>query len=423
MQNISSNKVIHSNLINDSRIFVQGGAATPHELLDMLIDIDKKIELVQIHTEGSYERLFEELGNNLSMTNIFCGSNVRSHINYENIDYLPCFLSEASYYLRHSEKEIEAAFIQVSPPDKHGYCSLGVSVDVTLSALKHAKKVFALINKKMPRVHGDGFIHVSQIDFSLEIDRPIHICENRPLSKEELAIGKQVAALVEDGSTIQVGIGNVPNAVCSFLKGHKDLGVHSEMWSDGILELLKAGAVTNKLKKIYPGKTVSGFVMGSQELYDFIDDNPMVIQLASSFVNNPSVIRKNPKVVAINSAVEVDLTGQICADSVGPRIISGVGGQMDFMRGAFLSEGGRPIIAMTSRSTKGMPKITSMLKEGAGVVTTRSHAHFIVTEYGVADLFGKTLGQRALELIKVAHPDDRESLERGWHFIKNKKAH
>lgn len=418
MQSISSNKIIHSELPNEARVFVQGGAATPFELLDMLVGIDKKVELVQIHTEGSYEHLFEDLGDKFSMTNIFCGSNIRKHINYENIDYLPCFLSEASYYLRHSNRPIDAAFIQVSAPDKHGYCSLGVSVDITLSALKHAKKVFALINKKMPRVHGDGFIHTSQIDFALEIDRPIYESKCKPLSAEELAIGKQVASLVEDGSTIQVGIGNVPNAVCTYLKDHKDLGIHSEMWSDGVLELLKSGAVTNKYKKIYPGKTVSGFVIGSQELYDFIDDNPTVIQLASSFVNDPSVIRKNPKVVAINSAVEVDLTGQICADSVGPRIISGVGGQMDFMRGAFLSEGGRPIIAITSRSAKGMPKLVPMLRTGAGVVTTRSHAHYIVTEYGIADLFGKTLGQRAKELIKVAHPDDREGLERQWFEIK-----
>ncbi|MDD0851856.1 acetyl-CoA hydrolase/transferase C-terminal domain-containing protein [Halobacteriovorax sp. GB3] len=418
MKKLSDQKELHGIIPNDARIFVQGGAATPTELLDSLVGIEKQIELIHIHTENDYRELAQDLGENLRITSLFCGSNVRRLLNYDNIDYSPCFLSEGSYILKNSEKSVDIAFIQVSSPDRHGYCSLGVSVDITLGALKAAKKVVALINKQMPRVHGDGFIHTSQIDFYTEIDRPIQEVLCTGLSETELAIGKRVAEIVEDGSTIQVGIGNVPNAVCHFLKDHKDLGVHSEMWSDGILELLKSGAVTNSKKKVYPGKTVSGFVMGSKELYDFIDDNPSIIQLSASFVNDPAIIKKNPKVVAINSAVEIDLTGQICADSVGSRIISGVGGQMDFMRGAFLSEGGKPITVITSKSVKGFSKIVPKLRQGAGVVTTRAHAHYIVTEYGVADLFGKTLNQRAKELIKISHPDDREELDRAWFDIK-----
>jgi acyl-CoA hydrolase len=266
----------------------------------------------------------------------------------------------------------------------------------------------------MPRVHGDGFVHLSEIDYMIEVDTPIPEHKPEPLSAEQRAIGRHVASLIEDGSTLQMGIGAVPDAVLAELTHHKHLGIHTEMWSDGALALIQSWAVDNTKKKVHPGKTVSGFVMGTTALYDFIDDNPSVVQLDIAYVNNPRTIARNPKVVAINSAVEVDLTGQVCADSVGHRIISGVGGQMDFIRGASLSEGGKPIIALTSRTKKGQPRLVPTLKAGAGVITTRSHVHYLITEHGIADLYGKTLNERARALISLAHPDDRESLEREW---------
>jgi len=303
----------------------------------------------------------------------------------------------------------------VSPPDKRGYCSLGVSVDVARAAVDSAKVVIAQVNRHMPRVHGDGFVHIDQLDWLVEHDEPLPEFPPLPQSEEEVAIGHHAAELIEDGATLQMGIGAVPDAVLASLNGHRHLGVHTEMWSDGLLPLLECGAVDNSLKVVHPGRTVSGFVVGTKRVYDFIDDNPTVTQYDIGYVNRVSVINRNPKVTAINSAIEIDLTGQVCADSIGHRVVSGVGGQMDFIRGAMTSEGGKPIIALTSRTRKGIPRIVPTLRPGAGVVTTRAHVRFVITENGTVDLYGKTLNERAQLLISIAHPDDQEALERAWH--------
>ncbi|PIT99891.1 MAG: 4-hydroxybutyrate CoA-transferase [Bdellovibrionales bacterium CG10_big_fil_rev_8_21_14_0_10_45_34] len=402
-------------LYDNARVFIQGGAATPLRLIDLLCEQLPKhtgIEVVHLHTEGPAKYANPEFRDHIKITNLFVGANLRKKLDYSRIDYLPCFLSEIPRLFRSGKFPIDLALVHVSPPDKNGYCSLGVSVDVVRAASESAKYIIAQINPRMPRVHGDSFIHISKFFEIVEVTEELPDCSPAKASAEEQKIGRNVASLIEDGATLQMGIGAIPNSVLSSLHDRKHLGVHTEMWSDGLLELLKSGVVDNSKKKLHPGKTVSGFVMGSRKLYDFIDDNPSVVQLDIEYVNNPINIARNPKVVAINSAVEVDLTGQVCADSVGRKIISGVGGQMDFMRGAALSTGGKPIIAITSRTRSGSSRIVSTLQPGAGVVTTRSHVHYVVTEYGVADLYGKTLGERAKALIAIAHPEDREQLKR-----------
>jgi acyl-CoA hydrolase len=307
---------------------------------------------------------------------------------------------------------LDAALIQVSPPDRHGFCSLGTSVDVSRAAVDVARCVIAEINPHMPRTHGDGQIHVDRIHAAIAVDYPLH--ERRPaaLSDVERAIGRHVAALVEDGATLQLGIGSIPDAVLAALHSHRDLGVHTEMFSDGIIDLVERGVVTGRLKRKHPGKVVGSFVLGSRRLYDFIDDNPQVALLSVDYVNDTAVIRRNPKVTAVNSAIEIDLTGQVVADSIGTRQYSGVGGQMDFIRGAALSPDGKPIIALPSRTKRGESRIVALLRPGAGVVTTRAHVHYVVTEYGSVYLHGVGLRDRARALIGIAHPDDREMLER-----------
>lgn len=406
-----------------NRVFVQGGAATPNVLLEAMVkqtDRLQNIELIHLHTMGPATYAQSDFCKNFRVANLFVGPNMRSHMIQKEIDYLPCFLSEIPALFRSEKRRLDVALIHVSPPDKHGYCSLGTSVDVTKAAVDTAQIVLAQVNPRMPRVHGDGIIHVDQINYFIDVDESLPEVPRASLSEVEIKIGQYVADLIDDGSTIQVGIGAIPEATLMALKKHRHLGVHTEMWSDGILDLIKCGAIDNSLKKIHPGKLVAGFATGTKELYDFMHDNPAVVHLDIGYVNNPSVIARNEKVAAINSAVEIDLTGQVCADSVGSRIISGVGGQMDFMRGASLSKGGMPIIAMTSRAKNNASRIVPYLKQGAGVVTTRAHVHFVVTEYGVCDLYGKTLGERAEALIQLAHPDDRESLARSWndHFGK-----
>lgn len=402
------------------RVFIHGGAATPSTLIRALVEQAPRfsgVELIHLHTIDPAKYADEGLRASFRVANLFVGSNMRSKLDYDSVDYLPCFLSEIPMLFRSRRRQIHVALIHVSPPDKHGFCSLGTSVDVAKAAVDAADLVIAQINPNMPRVLGDGIIHVSGIHHAVEVDEPIHEFDGEELTPEMRAIGRNAASLIEDGATIQVGIGAIPDAVLDALQGHRHLGLHSEMWSDGALRLIERGVIDNSLKVVHRGKCVSGFVMGSRKLYDFIHDNPAVIQLEIDYVNNPTVIRRNPKVAAINSAVEIDLTGQVCADSVGSRIISGVGGQMDFMRGAALSEGGKPIIAITSRTRKGESRIVPTLIPGAGVVTTRSHVHYVVTEHGVADLYGKTLGERADALIRIAHPDDRETLERAWFHL------
>lgn len=402
------------------RVFVHGGAATPHILLSELFAQRRRlrnVELIHLHTMGETQYAAASLADHFRVTNLFVGKNLRGQMGQANIDYLPCFLSEIPSLFRSQTLPLDVALIQVSPPDRHGFCSLGVSVDVALSAIQSAKMILAQINPKMPRVHGDGFIPTSRIDFAVEAETELP--EDKPPAQtpEEEKIGKLVASYVEDGSTLQMGIGNVPNSILSCLGDRRNLGIHTETWSDSAMDLILAGAVDNSKKAVFPGKTVSSFLVGSRKLYNFVDDNPSVAQLDSAFVNRPEVIAANPKVVAINSAVEVDLTGQVCADSIGPRIISGVGGQMDFIRGATQSVGGKAIIALTSRTHQGVSRIVPALRTGAGVVTTRAHVHYIVTEYGVADLWGKPLRERAKALLAIAHPEDRQKIEEGWENL------
>lgn len=403
------------------RVFVHGGAATPSVLLDALIARASElrdVEFIHLHTEGDGAHADPEFARSFRVANLFVGSNLRRHLDSERVDYLPCLLSEIPKLFRSRRRPIDVALLHLSPPDAHGYCTLGTSVDVARAAFESANVIIAQINPRMPRVHGDGFIHVSNIDWAVEVDAPIPeatVCAPGP---EARAIGKLAAGLIEDGSCLQVGIGSIPDAVLNELHEHRHLGIHSEMWSDGALSLIRKGAVDNSKKTVHPGKTVSAFVIGSGRLYEFIDDNPSVIQLGTDYVNNPAVIARNSKVVAINSALEVDLTGQICADSIGHRVISGVGGQMDFIRGATLSTGGKAIIALTSRSRKGFPRIASTLRSGAGVVTSRAQVQYVITEQGIADLFGLTLNERARALIGIAHPEDRERLDQEWHQVR-----
>lgn len=399
------------------RVFVQGAAATPMRLLEGLARQAPRlrgVELLHLHTVGALPYAAPALRESFRISSLFVGENLRSALDGDRIDYLPCLLSEIPQLLRSGRLPLDAALIHVSPPDAHGYCSLGTSVDVTKAALDSAPIVIAQINPRMPRVHGDGMVHVERIHHAILVNDELPEATPSAPSPAEEAIAQHVAALIEDGSTLQMGIGSIPDAVLGALRGHRHLGIHTEMWTDGALELIRAGAVDNSRKRIHPGRTVASFMYGSRALYDFVHDNPSVVALDVGYVNDPRNIARNPKVVAINSAVEVDLTGQICADSIGPRVISGAGGQMDFMRGASLSIGGKPIIALTSRTRHGVPRIVPTLRPGAGVVTTRAHVHYVVTEYGAVNLYGKTLGQRAKALTVIAHPDDRENLAREW---------
>jgi 4-hydroxybutyrate CoA-transferase len=325
-------------------------------------------------------------------------------------DYTPVFLSDIPKLFRSNQLDIDVALIQVSPPDEHGFCSLGVTVEAAHAALHSAEIVIAQVNPNMPRTHGDALVHHSRLTYMVEVDDPIPEVPIPDYGDIEKNIGRHVASIVEDGATIQMGIGAIPDAVLRELHGHRRLGVHSEMFSDGLIDLIESGVVTGEAKEKHPGKVVATFVMGTRRVYDFVHDNPMIAMLDVAYTNNPTVISRNPKVTAINSAIEVDITGQVCADSIGTAPYSGVGGQVDFVRGAALSKGGRPIIALPSRTTSGISRITSMLKPGAGVVTSRAHVHYIVTEYGIAYLHGKTFRERAESLISIAHPDDRNRL-------------
>lgn len=370
----------------------------------------KDVEIVQIHTEGEALYTQEPYNNSFKVNSCFAGSNVRGAINSGHGDYIPIFLSEIHTLFRNDILPLDVAVIHVSPPDAHGFCSLGTSVDITLPAIEKAKIVIAQVNPNVPRTHGDGIIHISKIDCAVKVDIPMRTAHQQELSDIEIQIGKNVAELIDDGATLQMGIGNIPNAVLSNLHNHKGLGIHTEMFSDGILPLVKSGVITGEHKLVKNRKIVTCFAVGNQELYDFIDDNPLVHFKEAAYTNDTSIIRRNPKVTAINSAIEIDLTGQICADTIGGRQYSGVGGQMDFIRGASLSKGGKPIFAMPSTTKKGVSKTTPFLNQGAGVTTTRAHVHYVVTEYGVANLYGKNLKQRAAALINIAHPKFREEL-------------
>lgn len=397
------------------RIFLQGAAMTPNTLINAICERYQElndVEIISIHTEGTVNYAIPPYNKAFKINSCFVGGNVRNAVNTNKGDYIPIFLSEIHLLFRRNILPIDVALIQVSPPDIHGYCSLGVSVDVTLPAIQKAKLVIAQINPQVPRTHGDGIIHLTEIDAAIQVDESLHVHGMGVISETEHKIGKHVANLIEDGSTLQLGIGNIPNAVLTNLYNHKRLGVHTEMFSDGLLPLVDKGIITGEEKTLKSGRIVTCFASGSQALYDFVDDNPIVNFKEAAYTNDTNVILQNPKVTAINSAVEIDLTGQICADSIGIKQLSGVGGQMDFIRAASLSEGGKPIFAFTSQTNKGVSKITPILKEGASVTTTRAHVHYVATEYGVVNLFGKNLHQRAKALISIAHPNHKEMLER-----------
>lgn len=398
------------------RVFIHGSAATPLHLLRAMADRAgelKNVELVSISTygEGIFDR--EGFSDSFFVNALFVSPNVRAIVNSDAGEYIPIFLSEIPRLFESGILPIDVALIHVSEPDKHGYCSLGVSVDVAGAAVKYAKHIIAQVNPRMPRTHGDGIIHISKIDALVHMNEELpEVDYSGAVNEVTLAIANNCAGLIEDGSTIQAGIGAIPDAVFSKLNGHKDLGIHTEMLSDGILPLVENGVITNKYKKKHRGKIVTGFLMGTRKLYDFVDDNPQMALLDIDYVNNTEIISANPKAISINSAIEIDITGQVCSDSIGTYQFSGVGGQIDFLRGAAKSKGGKPIIALPSTTKNGASKIVPMLKEGAGVVTTRAHVHYVVTEYGVVNLFGKNMQQRAEALMQIAHPNHREYLDR-----------
>lgn len=397
------------------RIFLHTAAATPQILVQALANRAselRNVDIFQLHTEGPAPYAAPELQDSFRVHSLFTGGNLRQAVQEGRADFVPIFLSDIPRLFRSGRQPLDVALLQVSPPDRHGFVTLGVSVDTSLAAAQSAKRLIAEINPQMPRTRGDGNLHISRFDQIVEVDYPIPAHQPEPPTAVEMAIGQHIAGLVEDGATLQMGIGGIPNAALAAMTHHKELGVHTEMFSDGILPLVEKGVITGQHKVKHRHYLVTGFLVGSQKLYDFVHENPLVRVLDIEYVNDTAVIRRNPKVTAINSCIEVDLSGQICSDSIGTKIYSGVGGQMDFMRGAALSEGGKPIIALPSTTNKGISRITGILQPGAGVVTTRAHVQYVVTEYGVAELWGKSIRERARNLINIAHPDHRAALEK-----------
>jgi 4-hydroxybutyrate CoA-transferase len=403
---------------SNDRVFIHSVAAAPQILKDAMVERAKElrdVEIIHMHTEGEAGYVDEEYKNSFHLKSLFVGANVRAATQKGRADYIPIFLSETPRLFRRNILPIDIALVQISPPDRFGYCSLGVSVDTSKAAIETAKTVIAQVNPNMPRTFGDAIMHISNFDIFIDHASPIHEVSVFPPTETDHKIGFHVASLIEDGATIQMGIGAIPNAVLSSLSNHKRLGVHSEMFSDGLIPLIEKGVVTGEEKVLDKGKVVATFVMGSKSTYDFIHNNPEILMMEVSYVNEVENIRKNKKVSAINSAIEIDPTGQVCADSIGAKHYSGVGGQIDFIRGASYSEGGKPIIALSSTTSKGESKIVPYLKKGAGVVSTRANVHFIVTEFGIVDLYGKSLKERAKLLTNIAHPAHRENLEREFY--------
>ena len=417
-KNISAEEAVKI-IQSGNRVFIHGSAATPIHILEALQKRHaglKNVELVSISTLGKINFNDPIYKDSFFINSLFVSENSRAVVNSEGGDYVPIFLSEIPRLFKENILSLDVAIVQVSPPDAHGYCSLGTSVDIARAAVDMAPHVIAMVNSRMPRTHGQGFIHISRINSLVWHDAELPEVDYSFKSNDTIIkIGNNVASLVEDGATLQLGIGAIPDQVLKNLANHKFLGLHTEMMSDGVIPLIEKGVIDNSRKKINLGKSVTGFMAGTRRLYDFVNDNPSIRVMDISFVNDTSIIRKNPKVTAINSAIEIDLTGQVCADSMGTYQYSGIGGQMDFIRGASLSEGGKPIIAMPSVTSKGLSRIVPFLKEGAGVVTTRGHVHWVVTEYGIVNLFGKNLKQRGKELINISHPDHRESLEKSFY--------
>jgi 4-hydroxybutyrate CoA-transferase len=413
-----------SGISSGQQIYLHGGAATPSVLLDALVARAPELQdvrVVHLHCEGPGPHLQPEMAGHFRHRALFIGPNARAAVNEGRAEYIPAFLSDIPSLFRRGIIKLDAVLINVSPPDAHGYCSLSTSVDAMPAAIGAAKVVIAQLNRSMPRTLGDSFVHVSQIDLSVEVDVPPYEVKAPPIGQVEQQIGQHIADLVPDGATLQMGIGGIPSAVALVLKHKRDLGIHTELFTDVVLDLVESGAVTGARKEINPGKIVSAFTMGTQRLYDFLDDNPMIEMRPVDYTNDTAVIRRFRRMIAINSAIEIDLTGQVCADSIGSHLYSGVGGQMDFIRGAALAEEGRAIIAFSSTAASGtVSRITPFLKQGAGVVTTRAHVETIVTEYGIAELHGRSIAERARALIAIAHPTFRDELTaqaRTSHFI------
>jgi len=411
------------------RIFLTGNVSVPQKVLKALVDYAPKlqnVEICQALTVGPADYVSASMEGHLRVNTMFISKNVRKAVQEGRADFTPILLSEFPLLFKLGILPIDVALIHVSPPDEHGFCSLGVEVGLTKSPAEAAKMIIAEVNDQMPRTLGDSFIHVSRLDHIVPVNYPI---SELPMSEEGGSeviekIAMTIAELIPDGATMQMGIGGIPDAVLKYLRNKRDLGVHSELFSDGVIDLVESGVLTNARKTLHPGKIVAGFMLGTHRLYDWADDNPLIELHRTEYINDPFVIAQNDRMVAINSAIEVDLTGQVCADSIGPKLYSAVGGQMDFIYGASRSKGGIPIIALPSTATsedgKPITRITAMLKEGAGVVTTRNHVRYVVTEFGIADLYGKTIRQRARQLIQIAHPDFRQELEKKaqeLHFI------
>jgi acetyl-CoA hydrolase len=403
---------------SDSRVFLTGNCSVPRVVLAALVARAqglRNVEICQVLTVGAADYVAPEMAGHIRVNTLFISDNVRAAVNDGRADFTPCFLSEIPGLFRSGHLPLDAALVQVSPPDEHGFCSFGVEVGVTKPAAQAARHVIAELNPHMPRTLGDSFIHISKLDTIVRVDYPLPEMHMGATDAVTERIGAHVAELIPDGATLQTGIGAIPDAVLRRLTSRRDLGVHTELFSDGVIDLVNRGVINGERKTLHPGKMIAGFLLGTQKLYDFVHDNPVVELHPTDYVNDPFVIAQNDNMVAINSAIEVDLTGQVCSDSIGPRFYSGVGGQVDFIYGAARSKGGVPIIALPSTVTKKdgacLSKIVACLKPGAGVVTTRNHIHYVVTEHGIASLYGKTIAQRVRALIGVAAPEFREELE------------
>jgi 4-hydroxybutyrate CoA-transferase len=411
---------------NNYRVFLTGNASVPQMLLNAFVEYAPQlcdVELVQVLALAGDEYVAPHMAPHLRINTLFISDNVRKAVNDGRADFTPCFLSEIPGLFASGVLPLDIALIQVSPPDEHGYCSFGIEVGVSKTAAESAKIIIAEVNPKMPRTLGDSFIHVSKLDYIVEVDYDLPELRMGVTDEVSDQIGQHIAGLIPDGATLQTGIGAIPDAVLQYLTNHKHLGLHTELFSDGVIDLFAAGVLTCERKTFHSGKMVAGFLLGTRALYDFVDDNPIVELHPTEYVNDPFNIARNDRMVAINSAIEVDLTGQVCADSIGTRFYSGVGGQVDFIRGASRSKGGLPIIALPSTAKRGeLSRIVPTLKLGAGVVTTRNDVHYIVTEYGVAHLYGRSIRERAMALVEIAHPDFRaelaEQAEQHYHIPK-----
>ncbi len=399
------------------RIFLTGNCSVPQKLLEALVQRARSledVEIVQVLTVGPAPHADPEMQGHLRVNTLFISPNVRQAVHEGRADFTPVLLSEVPLLFKEDHLPLDAVLIQVSPPDEHGFCSLGIEAGLVKTPAQVAKIVIAEVNEQMPRTLGDSFIHFSKIDYAVPVNYPLAELPMGETNDLSMKIGQHIAELIEDGSTMQMGIGAIPDAVLHYLSDKRHLGVHTELFSDGVMKLIQEGVITNEQKTLHPGKIVAGFILGSHTLYDFVDDNPIVELHPTEYVNDPFIIAQNERMISINSAIEVDLTGQVCADSIGPKLYSGVGGQLDFVYGAARSKGGKPIIALPSTATPGggqaISRIVPMLKEGAGVVTSRNHVHYVATEHGIAYLYGKTIKQRAQTLIDIAHPDFRNEL-------------